>query len=91
MDDRGRTLARAYELSAAFLETLEHRPVWPRATYEEMLTAFGGPLPAEGADPVNVIEDLARRADPGIAGTAGGRFFGFVVGGELPADWAPTG
>src|SRR5450631_1387874 len=91
MDDRRRALARAYELSAGFLDTLDHRAVWPRATYDEMLEAFVGQLPDAGCDPVEVMEDLARRADPGIAATAGGRFFGFVVGGELPAalgaDW----
>jgi glutamate/tyrosine decarboxylase-like PLP-dependent enzyme len=91
MDDRHKALARAYELAAGFLDTLDDRPVWPRATYEEMLEALGGELPADGFDPVDVVEDLARRADPGIAGIAGGRFFGFVIGGELPAalgaDW----
>ena len=91
MDDRPRALTRAYELAAGFLDTLDDRPVWPRATYEQMREAFGGELPAGGADPVEVVEDLARRADPGIAGIAGGRFFGFVIGGELPAalgaDW----
>jgi len=91
MDDRHRALARAHELAVDFLDTLDDRPVWPRATYEEMLTAFGGELPAAGSDPVEVIEDLARRSGPGIAGIAGGRFFGFVIGGELPAalgaDW----
>jgi glutamate/tyrosine decarboxylase-like PLP-dependent enzyme len=64
------------------------RPVWPRATYEQMSKTLGGDLPDRGCDPVEVVQDLARRADPGIAG---GRFFGFVVGGELPAalgvDW----
>src|SRR5882724_3730988 len=33
----------------------------------------------------------AMRADPGLVGTAGPRFFGFVIGGSLPAavgaDW----
>lgn len=91
MEDRHRALTRAYELAAGFLDTLDDRPVWPLATYEEMLQAFGGELPAGGSDPVDVVEDLARRADPGIAGVAGGRFFGFVIGGELPAalgaDW----
>jgi len=91
MDERRAALTRAYELSTGFLDTLQDRPVWPRATYEEMLQALGGPLPVAGNDPVVVLEDLAARADPGIAGTAGGRFFGFVVGGELPAalgaDW----
>jgi glutamate/tyrosine decarboxylase-like PLP-dependent enzyme len=56
-----------------------------------MLEAFGGELPARGCDPADVVQDLACRADPGIAGTSGGRFFGFVIGGELPAalgaDW----
>jgi len=85
MDDRRRALARANELAAGFLDKLDDRPVWPRATYEEMLAAFGGELPAGASDPVDVIDDLARRADPGIAGTAGGRFFGFVIGGGLPA------
>ena len=91
MDDRHRALARAHELAVDFLDALDDRPVWPRATYEQMLTALGGELPAAGSDPVEVIEDLARRSGPGIAGIAGGRFFGFVIGGELPAalgaDW----
>ena len=91
MDDRQRSLARAHELATEFLDSLDNRPVWPRATYEEMLEALGGELPAGGSDAVDVIDDLARRAGPGITGTPGGRFFGFVVGGELPAalgaDW----
>jgi glutamate/tyrosine decarboxylase-like PLP-dependent enzyme len=84
-------LGRAHELATGFLDTLDERPVWPRATYEEMLKALGGELPGGGSDPVEVLEDLARRADPGLAGIAGGRFYGFVIGGELPAavgaDW----
>jgi glutamate/tyrosine decarboxylase-like PLP-dependent enzyme len=91
MDERHAAMTRAYELAADFLDTLHDRPVWPRVTYQEMLEALGGELPAAGLDPVDVVGDLARLADPGIAGTAGGRFFGFVIGGELPAalgaDW----
>src|SRR5450631_773562 len=91
MDDRHGALTRAFELAGGFLETLGDRPVWPRATYEEMLQALGGALPAAGSDPVEVVAELARLAEPGLAGIAGGRFFGFVIGGELPAalgaDW----
>ena len=85
MDDAGRVVSRAGELAAGFLDGLEARPVWPRATYDEMLAALGGPLPAEGEDPVAVLDRLAATAEPGLSGTAGPRFFGFVIGGTLPA------
>ena len=51
MDDTGRVLARAHELAQEFVADLDERPVWPRATFEEMLAAFEGPLPDTGADP----------------------------------------
>jgi len=91
MDSRTDALARAHELALEFLQGLEQRPVWPRASYEEMLATFGGELPARGTEPASVVEDLARRADPGLVAIPGGRFFGFVIGGTLPAalaaDW----
>jgi glutamate/tyrosine decarboxylase-like PLP-dependent enzyme len=38
-----------------------------------------------------VVEELAEAADPGVVATVGGRYFGFVIGGTLPAaraaDW----
>src|SRR5918992_363916 len=40
------------------------------------------------------LAGLAAAADPGIVATAGPRFFGFVIGGSLPAavaaDWLTT-
>jgi len=91
MNGRAETVARAHELASDYVRGLDERPVWPRASYEQMLAAFDGELPARGSDPVTVVEDLARRADPGLVGSAGGRFFGFVIGGALPAalgaDW----
>src|SRR4051794_6306894 len=85
MDDAGRVVARAGELAQEYLTGLGERPVWPRATFEQMLEAFDGPLPESGTDPVAVLEELATTAEPGLAGTAGPRFFGFVIGGHLPA------
>ncbi|MFK3679098.1 pyridoxal phosphate-dependent decarboxylase family protein [Microbacterium sp. NPDC090218] len=91
MDDRERALDAAHRRATEFLETLEERPVWPRASLDDMLHAFGGPLPAEGTDPATVIEEMAGLADPGLVAIPGGRFFGFVIGGTHPAalaaDW----
>src|ERR1035437_8579313 len=81
MDERHAAMTRAYELAAAFPAPRHDRAVGRRAAYQEMLGALGGELPAAGLDPVDVVGDLARLADPGIAGTAGGRVFGFGIGG----------
>ncbi len=91
MDDRERALDAAHRRASEFLGTLDDRPVWPRASLDEMLAAFGGPLPAQGSEPAEVIDEMARRADPGLVAIPGGRFFGFVIGGTHPAalgaDW----
>ncbi|MGH1565436.1 pyridoxal phosphate-dependent decarboxylase family protein [Mumia sp. DW29H23] len=91
MDDRTSALDTAHARARDFLDGLGSRPVWPTASYEEMLDALGGPLPEQGEDASSVVDALARLADPGLAAIAGGRFFGFVIGGELPAalgaDW----
>ncbi|QDE34918.1 aspartate aminotransferase family protein [Microbacterium foliorum] len=90
-DDRIRGLDAAHRAALEFLGSLEERPVWPRSTLSEMLDAFGGPLPAEGMDAEDVIDEIVSRADPGLVAIPGGRFFGFVIGGTHPAalaaDW----
>ena len=53
-----------------------------------MTTTLGGPLPQTGRPAPDVIRDLAARADPGLVAIPGGRFFGFVIGGTLPAALA---
>jgi glutamate/tyrosine decarboxylase-like PLP-dependent enzyme len=89
--DLSRALAAALDGASRYLDSLPDRPVWPRASYEKMLTELGGPLPDAPADAAEVVADLARRADAGLTATAGPRFFGFVIGGAHPAalaaDW----
>jgi glutamate/tyrosine decarboxylase-like PLP-dependent enzyme len=91
MDERARALETAHQQATAFLESLVDRPVWPRGTYDELRSAFDRPLPDDGLDASSVLEELAAVAHPGLVASAGGRFYGFVIGGGLPAalgaDW----
>ncbi len=92
MDDG--VLRRTAELSAAHLASLPERRVGPAASLEALRAALGRELTADGVDPIRVIEDLARDADGGLVATPGPRYFGFVIGGALPAavgaDWLTT-
>lgn len=84
-------LRRAAELAIQFRQGLPERHVGAQTDRATLLAALGGPLPEASTDPVEVIEQLAAAADPGIIGMSGPRYFGFVIGGSLPAsvgaDW----
>lgn len=88
---REAALDRAREIARAFLDSLPERPVAARASFEELVAALGGPLPEEADDPARVIDALASAVEPGLIGSAGPRYFGFVIGGGVPAalaaDW----
>ena len=88
MDDRRPLLDRTAAIAADFLERLPTRPVGRPVDLEKLRTALGGPLPDGPSDPTGVIEALARNAEPGLVGTAGPRYFGFVIGGSVPASLA---
>ena len=85
------TLERAAELALAYLESLDAAPVAATTPLAELRRRFSRPLPDEGVDPVTVIDELARDAAGGLLGSAGGRFYGWVIGAGLPsalaADW----
>jgi len=90
MDVNG-LLAKTAAQAAGYLSALDQRPVGVRADRSELLARLGGPLPEKPTDADTVVDDLARAADPGLIGSAGPRYYGFVVGGSLPsalaADW----
>jgi len=84
-------LGRVFELARDYIATHRDRPVWPVTSLEALRRALNGPLPAEPASDFDVVEQLARAAEPGLVATTGPRYFGFVTGGALPAtvaaDW----
>src|SRR6476620_6696875 len=89
-----RLLRSTADTAADFLESLPTRSVEPIATTEELRAALGGELPADPVARERVGAELAAAAAPRLVGMAGGRYFGFVIGGGVPAsvaaDWLAT-
>jgi glutamate/tyrosine decarboxylase-like PLP-dependent enzyme len=91
MVDERKILERVLEEATGFLNDLPGRRVAARTDVEGVATALRRPLPEEGAEPLEVIEELIAGAEPGVVAMPSGRFFGWVIGGVLPAalaaDW----
>ncbi|MET0127693.1 MAG: pyridoxal-dependent decarboxylase [Solirubrobacterales bacterium] len=73
------------------MDSLPVRRVGEAEGIEGLRARLRRPLPEQGEDPREVIRDLAADAEPGLVASAGPRYFGFVIGGTLPAalaaDW----
>jgi glutamate/tyrosine decarboxylase-like PLP-dependent enzyme len=76
--------------AARYLESLRERPVRPDPEAVRSLAALDIPLPAEGLPAADVLALLDERVGPATMAMAGPRFFGFVVGGTLPATVAAS-
>src|SRR6201996_2763812 len=81
-------LAETAERSAQYLAGLPHRSVAPLPQDVARLDTLGGPLPAGPTDPSDILALLDDIGSPATVATAGGRYFGFVIGGSLPAALA---
>jgi glutamate/tyrosine decarboxylase-like PLP-dependent enzyme len=84
-------LSFAAERAQRYVESLPERPVAPSGEAITQLSRFDVPLQNESIDPRDVIEELYQGVTPATMAMAGPRFFGFVIGGSLPAalaaDW----
>ena len=91
MNDERKILERVLDEATGFLDGLPGRPVAARTDVDGVAAALRRPLSDEGAEPMEVIEELIAGAEPGVLAIPSGRFFGWVMGGVLPvtlaADW----
>lgn len=84
-------LAAALHHAVGYLSSEPALSVAATADLNTLRTRLALPLGDAGLDATAVIDELVRGVEGGIIGSAGPRFFGWVIGGSLPAalaaDW----
>lgn len=85
MEDRQSILRDAANRACAYLDSIEARSVAPSADAIARLGQLGGKMPLDGEDPSAVLALLDQAGSHATVVNAGGRYFGFVNGGTLPA------
>ena len=83
-------LGDVVQRAATYLQGAPDRRVCPSAPAIEALRDLAVPLPDGPSEPQEVLEQLDRIGSPATVVTTGGRFYGFVNGGALPASVAAS-
>jgi glutamate/tyrosine decarboxylase-like PLP-dependent enzyme len=86
-----KTLTKTLECALSYVGNLDHMPVASTIALANLRQRLGKPLADTGIPPELVVQDLVEDVEGAIMGSAGGRFFGWAIGGSLPAalaaDW----
>jgi glutamate/tyrosine decarboxylase-like PLP-dependent enzyme len=89
-----RALQEAVQRALVYLQSVRDRPVTASARALQRLDELKHPLPRTGLDAHEVVRRLDEIGSPATVATAGGRYFGLVIGGALPAtvaaNWLAT-
>ncbi len=86
-------LRHAAEVAIAYRSSIPGRRVGPArgVTADDLRAMVGHPLPEAGEEPRAVIDGLVAAIEPGLVTLGSPRYFGFVIGGSVPAalaaDW----
>jgi hypothetical protein len=78
-------LEAAFKSALVYLEKLDSSPAGTSVDLQTLRNRLDRPLTPQGVPAEQVVSELIHDVEGGIIGSAGGRFFGWVIGGTLPA------
>jgi glutamate/tyrosine decarboxylase-like PLP-dependent enzyme len=81
-------LRQAAEIARQYVRGVEERRVAPAQGDLDNLKKLHEPFPSAPSDPLQVLRTLDYIGSPATVATTGGRYFGFVNGGTVPASLA---
>jgi glutamate/tyrosine decarboxylase-like PLP-dependent enzyme len=87
-EHRSRLLTNASKMGIQFLDSLKNRRAFPSVEDMEKLKGFIEPIPEQPTDPDLTLWMLNEIGSKGTVANAGGRYFGFVIGGSNPVSLA---
>ena len=76
------------DIAENYITGINDKPVFPFPSSLEKLTRFNEPLQDKPIAAKKILQMLDRYGSPATVQTSGGRYFGFVTGGSLPAAMA---
>ena len=79
---------QAMDYAFEYLDSLPRRPVYPTDAALAGLDALDEPMPAQGTQAAKILKLLHHIGSPATTAQGGGRYFGFVNGGIMPAALA---
>jgi glutamate/tyrosine decarboxylase-like PLP-dependent enzyme len=88
LSKRDELLRRAAETARKYVQGIGERRASPTERDLDNLAKFHEPFPNAPGDPMQILEKLNEIGSPATTATTGGRYFGFVNGGTLPASLA---
>jgi glutamate/tyrosine decarboxylase-like PLP-dependent enzyme len=83
-------LSVAVERSRQYIQSVANRRVTPSEKDLAALSKFHEPLPENPTDPAAVVSILDEIGSPATVASTGNRYFGYVIGGNLPASMAAS-